>query len=341
MTQGHGDDSYRYTGVEILHNFSTNVYSGFDHSGLLSHLASTVGSIRNYPEPEPLTLECELSRHLAVSPDSLTATAGATAAIYLIAQSRRGSRSAVIQPTFSEYSDACSLHGHQVHHVGSLEETPTEADIIWLCNPNNPTGLVTDHRELIGYIDRHPDKLFVVDQAYADYTCRRVLSAQEAVTRPNLILLGSLTKRFGVPGLRLGYMVASPTLTREFKVRRQPWAIGALSIEGARYLLSHSSDFVIDADCLCHEARRMASELRQLGIATSPTDCNILLCHLPCGDAAALKDYLALNHATLIRDASNFPGLDNRHFRIAPLTPGENDLLVKNISQWIQSHNTL
>ena len=138
MINGHGDDAYRYTAIRA--NFSSNVYHRVNHDGLNRYLSGCLSCIRSYPEPEPYALAAELARLQGVSPEEVCVTNGATEAIYLIAQAFRGSHSAVWIPTFSEYADACRLHGHRVEGISSLEKLTGNEGIFWLCNPNNPTG---------------------------------------------------------------------------------------------------------------------------------------------------------------------------------------------------------
>ena len=334
MIEGHGDDTYRY-GSEIRHNFSTNVYCGFDHSGLTAHLCSVADCIRSYPEPAPVSVEALLARLVEVDASSVMVTNGATEAIYIIAGQCAGGRSVVIAPTFSEYGDACAMYGHDLSYAFSLDDIPAGTETVWMCNPNNPTGRVVDKRYLLEYIDLHPLVIFVIDQAYADYTLCPVISEIEAVRRSNVILLGSLTKRFAIPGLRIGYAVGNPALLSRFKSRRMPWSVNQLAIEGAKYLLGHCGEYPIDAAGLHSEALRIGDALQRIGIQVEPTDCNMLLCRLPHGTAEALKEYLVERHGILIRDASNFHGLTPGHFRVAALAPAENDLLINAIKEWI------
>ena len=123
MIEGHGDDAYKYKAIKI--NFSSNVYNHVDHSGLHQHLFQQMESIRTYPEPEPYSLEKVLAERFHLSSEEVCVTNGATEAIYLIAQTFRNQISAILMPTFSEYADACRMHGHR---VSSLYQLPKEQD---------------------------------------------------------------------------------------------------------------------------------------------------------------------------------------------------------------------
>jgi len=331
MLNGHGDDLHRYKDIRI--NFSSNVYNHFDHSGLFAYLAERMPRVTNYPEPVPYSLERELADHLGIQPTEVMVTNGATEAIYLIAQTFEGASSSIIQPTFSEYADACRLSNH-------IFGNETD-DLVWLCNPNNPTGLTIGKEALKTLIAESPNVIFIIDASYAPFTLEPLITAAEAVKMPNVLMLHSMTKEYAIPGLRLGYVTGCPHVLAGVKKRRMPWSVNQLAQDAGHYLLTHHTDYQLDVPVLMAERERVAHDLAAIpGIEVLPSDTHILLCRvLPgcCqGDAAALKDYLAQHHGILIRDASNFEELDASFFRIAVQSPHENNELINAISQWIR-----
>lgn len=208
---------------------------------------------------------------------------------------------------------------------------------MWLCNPNNPTGGVMPKDELIKAIEENPETVFVIDQSYGFFTKEPLLSAAEAVRYPNVVQLHSMTKRYAIPGLRLGYITANPALLEKIRAVRMPWSVNALAIEAGLYLCNHPDTGRIDLDALFAETRRLRDALNALpGLTAEATQTHFFLCHLAEGSAADLKQWLAENHGILIRDASNFEGLDAGHFRIATQTPEENDALVAAIRQYLE-----
>lgn len=437
MIVGHGDDLWRF-GRPIVANFSSNVYGGVDLTALKEHLAASLEAISHYPEPEPYTLERALATLHGIEPGCVCVTNGATEAIYLIAQAWRGSMSFILQPTFSEYADACRLHCHCVRPIGSargdnggpqcvnaaphcvngdalcvkgdalgvnvdpkcamegprgamediqcimrdprgengdphcvngnshgamgdlpcvngdsqciigdpqgdINVIPTEAvgpsggiSLFWLCNPNNPDGRVIPKEQLLTQIANNPDTIFVIDQSYGFFTEEPLLTPAEAIAAGNVLQLHSMTKRYAMPGLRLGYITGSQALIDRIREVRMPWSVNALAIEAGLFLASHPSTAPIDKQALLKEAQRLRDELNAIpGLSVEPTKTHFMLCHLDTGTAASLKRYLAENHSLLIRDASNFEGLDAGHFRIAAQTREENDMLVKAIKDYI------
>ena len=128
MIEGHGDDAYRYG--EIKSDFSSNICAHSHHQALMNHLMARPELISHYPEPEAWSLETIIAERYGLHSQQVIVTSGATEAIYLIAQTFR-MQSEIPSPTFSEYEDACQLF-------------PPSSDktMLWLCNPNNPTGEV-------------------------------------------------------------------------------------------------------------------------------------------------------------------------------------------------------
>ncbi len=327
MIEGHGDDLHRYAG-RVRYNFSSNILQTVDHTGLMSMLASRPELISGYPEPAPLSLERRLDSELGLPYGSTMVTAGATDAIYMIAGSCAGKTFHVCEPTFREYGDACTLHG--------LSEDGFDcADVVWLCNPNNPDGKVWDRSFLEEITFRRSGTLFVIDQSYSDYATDDLVTPDYAVRAGNILLLSSLTKRFSVPGLRIGYVIGSPSLTERLMRRRMPWSVSGIAIESAMYLLDHKDEYPIDSVGLHSEVCRIARGFSEAGIKVCDTKCNFLLAELPRRSASELKEWLVDRHGILIRDASNFKGLTPRHFRVAAQTPCENDLLIEAVRIWM------
>jgi len=336
MIYGHGDDLYRYEG-QVKTNFSSNVFAHADLTPLTKHLASRMSVIASYPEPEPRTLERHIAEHLGIQPQQVMVTAGATEAIYLVAQLFSGWASVIPQPTFSEYEDACKQHGHVVSYFDNdeLERLP-EQRLYWLCNPNNPTGGVMV-KGLISYIVRHhPQYTYVVDQSYENYTNKAMLLPREMTDCHNLLLLHSMTKRYCVPGLRLGYVTGSPVLLDRLRSLRQPWSVNAVALEAGRYMLESGFEPFVDREAYLAEAQRLHTRLSALdGVTLLESQSTFMLGRLDNGDARQLKQWLLTNHGLLIRDASNFRGLDNRYFRVAAQSPAEDDQLVESIGEYL------
>ncbi|MDO5017601.1 MAG: aminotransferase class I/II-fold pyridoxal phosphate-dependent enzyme [Porphyromonas sp.] len=336
MHNDHGDDRYLYPGVEVKADFSSNVPHLPDDDGLWAYLSAHRELIHRYPEPRAYTLESELAEMYGVDPASLLITAGATEAIHLIAWHFASAHSVIPQPTFSEYRHGAEAHRHTITEI-EIESFIQHPDIIrpdtlvWLCNPNNPTGQTYDHDLLLRLIRSHPDTLFIIDQSYHAFTPKQVLSPDEIVTLPNCIVIQSLTKTYAIPGLRLGYIIASPDYIESLARLKMPWSVNALALQAGHYLLQREVPF--DLSTLLAERQRLVRELKQLEMMEIyPTDTHYFTARLYDYPSHFVKDNLMKRYGILIRNASNFPRLTERHIRIATQSRQENDQLIRALS---------
>ncbi|MBR1464338.1 MAG: aminotransferase class I/II-fold pyridoxal phosphate-dependent enzyme [Prevotella sp.] len=336
MIQGHGDDIYDYEGI-IRHNFSSNVYHALRMPGLEEHLCHCIGCIGNYPPAEATQMERMLGiRHGNRQHENLI-TNGATEAIYLtaLAANNHGEsaqtrcRSAVVVPTFSEYEDACRLYGHEVIHISSLDEVTDDVNMVWLCNPNNPTGTVISKKQIVEAAFRHHHTVFVIDQSYACFCTEELLQPREAAQMGNVILLHSMTKQYAIPGLRLGFVTGPMPLIDTLRMHRMPWSVNALAIEAFAYILENEQRYRFDIAAYLHEAQRLNAAINGIeGLEALPTRTHFMLVRMDHGDSILLKRKLVDEYGILIRSAHNFVGLNRHYFRVAAQSEEENNLLV-------------
>jgi threonine-phosphate decarboxylase len=336
MRDGHGDDSYRYQ-RPILADFSSNVQPGGPSPALRAHLAASIGCIGRYPEPGAESLAALIAERERVAPGQVLVTNGAVAGIYLIAQARRLARSRVIVPTFAEYEDAARLNEHAVAFGtrSRLLERETDAgELVWLCNPNNPTGDVWDRATLLALIDRSPASTFVVDTSYAGFARAEPVRVADAACRDNLLLVHSLTKQFAIPGLRLGYLAGSLANMQAMARWSPPWSVNALAIAAGRFLLARPTP-ALTLDAYLAETERWRAALAAIpGVRVLPSATGFFLIDLRRGTAAQLKAHLIDAHGLLIRDAANFRGLGAHHARLATQARPENDRLTEALRAW-------
>jgi len=153
---------------------------------------------------------------------------------------------------------------------------------------------------------------------------------------PNLLILHSLSKTYGVPGLRLGYITGHPNVIQLLRERRHPWAMNALSIEAGKFLLKKGKPAVDNLDEYLEETERFRTNLCDIeGLHVFETKTNYMLCELETVKASALKFHLIHEHGMLIRDCSNFYGLSEYFFRVSTQDPEENDALVAAIREYL------
>ena len=338
MLFGHGDDYYRSAGERLI-NYSSNVWYGAEIEPLKAHLAANIDRITRYPEPDAGSLKCMLAEVHQLAPDRLLVTNGSITAFYLIAQAWQKSRSLIVVPSFAEYEDACRLYQHTLTFFPNQQDLScmdlSQLDFCWICNPNNPDGRLISRERLLDLIERNPQTTFVIDQVYADFYRGHLLDLKEVETHPNLIIVQSISKLHKIPGMRIGYLVASPEMIRQIAAYLIPWSVNALAIEVGKYILQHPEQFVLPLEQWLNETHRLQEQIRSLGIESYPSAVTFFLNRLPEGrKASQLKDYLLKEKQILIRDASNFRTLDERCFRLSTQRPEENEVLLEAIRNW-------
>jgi threonine-phosphate decarboxylase len=317
-------------------NFSSNIYQKADLTELKQYLATRLDAIGNYPEPEPKELEELIAEKLEIPASMVMVTNGANEAIYLIAQLYRGWASVIPQPTYTEYADACRMFDHIISYERTDELNILPEDrIYWICNPDNPTGNVMLKQLLAYVIKKHPRFLHVIDQSYADYTLQPMLKPKELLDCYNVMILHSLSKKYCIPGLRLGYMTASPIIIERLRDIRQPWTVNTLAIEAGKWLIKNDPKVIPDIEGYIAEAQRLRDELQAIdGIMVMDTKTHYMLVNIDWATSLELKNWLIENHGILIRDASNFHGLDTHCFRVAAQSPEENNALINAIKEF-------
>ncbi|MGV8092680.1 MAG: aminotransferase class I/II-fold pyridoxal phosphate-dependent enzyme [Mangrovibacterium sp.] len=335
MITGHGDDRYEYPDIHL--NFSSNINPAGTNKGLVEHLKNCLPDIKYYPDPLAGTLARRIEEKRNLTKGSVLITNGAVEAFYLLAASLSKKRSLVYIPSFAEYTDACRAFKHDLKlcdHRTFPDVSLNELDAVWIGNPNNPDGKLFDIQVLLAQITDNPDTLFIVDEAYAEFTLENNSIAGKACHLPNLAVVCSLTKRYAIPGIRLGYLVSHPARVNEIQQHIMPWRINSLAIEAGMFCLSEKFRDEFDIHELLKESKRVQAEINKIkGFKAEPSETLFFLVKGPV-KTSYLKQMLARDHKILIRDASNFPGLSGYHFRISIQTPEENDILIRVLKEW-------
>jgi threonine-phosphate decarboxylase len=308
----------------------------------MEHLHEQFNKITNYPEPAASSLKRLLARRFELKEDNVVVTNGSATAFYLLAQAWRGAKSTILVPSCTGYEGACKLHEHEITYCPNGDDLSLinlkGQDFCWIGNPNSPDGKLLHRAELLKLISSNRHTTFIVDQAYAAFTTEDLLKPGDLKTNKNLILVHSISKAYNVPGLRIGYIMTSTAMAREINKYLIPWSINVLAIEASKYILIHPAQFTLPIRKWQRETAEFIYMLGKLdGIEILPTSTTFFLVRLKKGTAAALKSHLMTAHGILIRDASDFHGLDETYFRLCSQTSEQNARLVEALKDWIAS----
>ncbi|NML38581.1 aminotransferase class I/II-fold pyridoxal phosphate-dependent enzyme [Chitinophaga sp. G-6-1-13] len=340
MIQGHGDDAYLFD-RPIVADFSSNVYYGGIQEKLVQHITSHIRGVDHYPDAAAGKLQQQIEQRTELTPGMVMVTNGGTEAIYLVAQAFSGSSSTVVVPTFAEYADACKLYGHEVSYFFWEKLAPDTrfiTDLVFICNPNNPTAQAMSEEGLLQLVQFNSRCVFVIDEAYIQFTRNTDTLLPHLHQLPNVLILRSLTKSCCIPGLRLGYLAGQRTLMDKVRAYRMPWSVNSLALEAGYYIMDHPAEFEVPVDSLLADTYQLWEGVRKMPeFNVHPTHTHYFLFETLTGTAAALKLWLVNNYGILIRDASNFYGLEQGHCRIACRNKEDNTLLLTALRKWTLS----
>ncbi|WP_353721193.1 aminotransferase class I/II-fold pyridoxal phosphate-dependent enzyme [Dyadobacter sp. 676] len=335
MLHGHGDDGYRY-GTTIVADFSTNVWYGGEPAGLKEYVFGKWNEVNRYPEVLAESLLEKIAVHHGRQTGEVMVCSGTTESIYLLAQLFAGKRATIVTPTFSEYEDACLAFGHDVRSMPWQEATVlpgVKSDVVFICSPNNPTGLL--FRDLQYWLRLNPQCLFVVDEAFIDFTEGENSVVPLLDRFANLLVMRSLTKTYAIPGLRLGYVLARGEVIDQLMNIKQPWTVNTLAISAGHYIYDHFANVQPPVSQLLHNKRTFVQKLQEIEcLEVGDSDTHFFLGRTLVRNASQLKDFLLEKYGFLIRDAGNFRGLTRQHFRIATRRPDDNQQMFDALKEW-------
>ena len=339
MLTGHGDDAYRYE-RDIIADFSTNVWHGGAPAGLKAYLFENIDRIERYPQVLAENLTLKIGNHHELPASNVLVCNGTTESIYLIAQLFSDSKTTILTPSFSEYEDACQIFNHELTYLPwqqALEMPQLRSDIVFICNPNNPTG--SYFPDLQFWIKRSPGCIFVIDEAFIDFTIG-IESAIDLVKKyRNVIILRSLTKTYSIPGLRLGYLLANDEIVAQLTAIKQPWTVNVMAQAAGEFIFDNLNALQLPISAIWNAKEDFVRQLKENdALAVEDSTTHFFLCKTLVRNAAQLKDFLIQHHGILIRDAGNFRGLTRQHFRLATLTPEKNQLLIDALKAWNKLH---
>jgi len=314
---------------------------------VLQAIQDALPTIARYPDPECRELTDWLEGSEWLEPGEVVVGNGSNELIHAITRAFQPRRVAIVEPTYTEYLRAALLIGAEVDHWLAEGEDFTiqpfdagAADLVWLCNPNSPTGQVLSG-SMHSWLRDFPKTMFVVDAAF-----EQMMIGKGAISNwqqigglpPNLIKLKSLTKCFALPGLRLGYATGRVDLIE--KVRRQivPWSVNTLAqVAGVAAMGDFQASILRSRLGYADEVAGFRSQLAAMSrhVHVVPGQANFVLLRLLTITAPALCARLA-ERGIAIRDASNFVGLDERYVRIAVRTPADNQRLLTELKSILE-----
>jgi threonine-phosphate decarboxylase len=327
-------------GVGELIDMSSNLTPLGMVPGLREVLTQGLEQISFLPETESETLRQVFARKFGRREDEVLAGNGTTEFIFALPHLFAGRRAIIVNPTYSDYRLACTWAGVEAADFMLPPERDFRLDLdrlaagmrggelVFICNPNNPTGAVIGTPELRAFIESHPDTFFLVDESYLPFTRQQSLVRRELP--PNLFVLFSASKIYGIPGLRLGFLVARAANLTAFTRQRKPWGVNRLAQLAGEYLLEQADFYVEEVRRYVEsERKRFVEALGAFdGIRVIAGDANFILCRLLGRLTAPQLAEKLLARRIMIRNCATFTGLNDRFFRVSLKGRDENSLFL-------------
>lgn len=317
--------------------------------GIPSHIKKAMvdaieGTI-NYPDPDCTALREAIGRQDGVEPDCVTCGNGGADLLYRLAFGLKPKKVLLPVPAFVEYEEAMTAAGARMvyetmdedfHIREDMTERITEnTDLVILCNPNNPTGLLTPRRQVLAVLERAKEMhcRVLVDECFLEicreeeqYTVKPNLKEY-----PNLMILKSFTKLYAIPGVRLGYLLcADREVIAQVNRAGQAWSVSHIAQCAGVAALSHPEYKAAVIDAVEKELIYMKKEMANLPLTLYDGRANYLFFRTP---GVTDLDRRLESRGIMIRNCSNYVNLGNDYWRIAVKTHEENVILLRELRQ--------
>ena len=342
----HGGDwaGYRAEFGRDALDFSANVSPLGLPEGVAQAITASLATADRYPDPLCRALRAKLAQHEGVPMEHILCGNGAADLIFRLAWAKKPRKALLLAPTFAEYAAAlesvgCTVQRHFLQPENdfavterfcrAIEET---TDMVFLCQPNNPTGQLTPP-ELVERILQRCEScgaLLVVDECFLDFlpdcetwTAKRLLNSRQ------LVILKAFTKLYGMAGVRLGYCLCADTaLLEQMRAAGQPWAVSSLAQAAGLAALDETA-YAAQVQTLIAQQRPLLQDgLRALGLRVLDGKANYLLFQGPETLGEALR-----SKGVVLRSCANYPGLNDSWYRTAVRTAPENKRLLQALAE--------
>ena len=333
MKQVHGGDIFRYRGCL---DFSTNLNPLGMPVSVKEAAEASISHLTEYPEPGSESLCRAIAAAEGIPWEQVICGNGAAELIFSFVRTLKPEEALVQAPAFAEYEQALRAEECCIRRAYLREERDyiterdfpelitEKTDLVFLCSPNNPTGIPVKKELLIQILEkcRETGTFLFLDECFVDF-----VSGPENLTMtgylkdfPNLFILKAFTKCFGMAGLRLGYgMCGDREFVKRMRSGMQPWNV-SVPAQAAGIAALKETEFIKKGRTVVLEERPfLVRILQEAGFRVFPSQANYLLFR-------GREDLFErmLEHGILIRDCSNYPGLTRGYFRIAVKTHAEN-----------------
>lgn len=336
-----------YIGKEEVVDYSININPLGVSEALKKKLWSSIDELEKYPEIGADSSVKLLSERLGLGAEEIIVGNGATELIYLFSRALGIENALVVEPTFTEYAKSVEITGGKVHRfqlekphfrldMESLLKRAQEvsAEAVYICSPNNPTGGALERREveaLLEGLGKIGASLFL-DESFIEFSDRE--SSIDMSRDHKLFVLRSVTKIYGVPGIRIGYGAGHRDIVGAMNKVKEPWSVNSMAIATLEsYIEDEEYRRRTESWYRGEKARFMESLSGLPYLEAYSSEANFVLCKLKSGSSEELQHHLG-ERGFYIRTCSDFHGLDGSYIRLAVRRREENENLLENMKTY-------
>ena len=349
MLNGHGGNINQICNkyglkLEEIIDFSASINPlGYPES-IRDVVSEQFNDILNYPDSESADLRKTIADKVSCAESNVIIGNGSNELFYLIPRALKPKKGVLLQPTFSEFKDAfCNANIEVVELINDDKDFPVintnisrfksiKGGMVFLCNPNNPTGQLTRKEDIIELVNDNPKRPIVIDEAFMDFVedHEKYSVIKEAPLMENLIVVRSLTKFYGFPGLRLGYLVANESIVNRLMQYKEPWTVNTFAQIAGKVAINdngfaaNTQQYVTVEKAFLYDGLSMINGLRPF----KPSVNFVLVKIDDAGITSSKVQELLMESNIIIRNCSNFVGLNEKYFRVAVRTREENQKLL-------------
>lgn len=343
MQYNHGGDIYSRQ-IEI--DFSANINPLGTPPEVIAAARESMDRIGHYPDSSCRRLVRALSEHEQLPERYFICGNGAAELIFNVVQALRPKQALLAVPAFLEYEQALQASGCRIFYWFSQRENGYQItedflsyitsglDIVFLCNPNNPTGVLTEPELLERIIKKcgQTGTILVLDECFLDLTAEYKMRTKTEKIRKNnknILILKAFTKQYAMAGLRLGYAIsANEELLEKMKGVRQPWSVSIPAQEAGIAALKQTDYLKKSVELIAGERKFLSDRLQKAGCRVFEGTANFLFF-----ESRPDLWEKCLEKGILIRDCGNYRGLSKGSFRVAVRNRQENERLLQVIEK--------
>ncbi|MCK5196734.1 MAG: pyridoxal phosphate-dependent class II aminotransferase, partial [Spirochaetales bacterium] len=316
-------------------------------SWLRKEINRNIETLIHYPDPEQKEIRKAAAKHFSINSDRVIYGNGASEFISILPDILGIDHMIIPVPSYSEYKK--SSRNVEISYLKLKEETgftltvealndmldsPEGKTLVFIGQPNNPTGKTIPVKDIVNLAENNKDTFFCIDESFADFIPGYHSIARTAIAVrdiPNIIVIRSLTKFYGIPGLRLGLCLADPDIIHKIRKSQIPWSVNTLALKVGEKLFNDTQFFIDSVKTMTILRTELSKKLKTISwIKPFRGEANFILIKIsyPEINIKELYSYFA-GKGIIIRTCDSFEGLDDSYFRIAVRTSNENEQLIK------------